>query len=196
MDYKKYSLEQLENWVHDAVNGDASPHEIYSLIRSVVKENLDYHKEYHQKCLGLYELLSGHRPVADDEELYEAAIKEREYYEGKDDGMRPWGHSDLEYLANDILTKDRISNFPGEQYTDEELNAMCDKAEADEKKDKVVKWILPVEADPSGEYFFTLPDDLLEAADLKEGDTVEWIDNGNSSWTIRKVTKPLGMDEC
>ena len=30
-DYKKYSLEQLENWVHDAINGEASPHEIYSL---------------------------------------------------------------------------------------------------------------------------------------------------------------------
>jgi len=26
--YKKYSLEQLENWVHDSVNGDASPQEI------------------------------------------------------------------------------------------------------------------------------------------------------------------------
>ena len=26
-------------------------------------ENLDHHKEYYQKCLGLYELLSGHRPV-------------------------------------------------------------------------------------------------------------------------------------
>jgi hypothetical protein len=81
-DYKKYSLEKLEDWVHDAINGDASPHEIYSTIRAVVKENLDHHKEYYQKCLGLYELLSGHRPV-------------------KDDGMRPWGHSDLEYqIAN------------------------------------------------------------------------------------------------
>jgi hypothetical protein len=62
-DYKKYSLEKLEDWVHDAINSDASPHEIYSTIRTVVKENLDHHKEYYQKCLGLYELLSGHRPV-------------------------------------------------------------------------------------------------------------------------------------
>ena len=180
MDYKKYSLEQLENWVHDAVNGDASPHEIYSLIRSVVKENLDYHKEYHQKCLGLYELLSGHRPVADDEELYEAAIKEREYYEG--------GSVSFDYSA----TGEKFSS----QYTDEELNAMCDKAEADEKKDKVVKWILPVEADPSGEYFFTLPDDLLEAADLKEGDTVEWIDQGDGSYVLKKVKKSMTYDEA
>jgi len=62
-DYKKYSLEKLEDWVHDAINGDASPHEIYFTIRTVVKENLDHHKEYYQKCLGLYELLSGHRPA-------------------------------------------------------------------------------------------------------------------------------------
>jgi hypothetical protein len=38
------------------------------------------------------------------------------------------------YFANDILTQDRVSNFPGEQYTDEELNAMCDKAEQDQIK--------------------------------------------------------------
>jgi bifunctional DNA-binding transcriptional regulator/antitoxin component of YhaV-PrlF toxin-antitoxin module len=28
----------------------------------------------------------------------------------------------------------------------------------------------------NGEYFITFPDDLLEAANLKEGDDVEWID--------------------
>ena len=119
----------------------------------------------------------------------------------KDDGMRPWGHSDLEYLANDILTKDRISNFPGEQYTDEELNAMCDKAEADEKKDKVKKWVLPVEETKDVdtdeiEYFVTFPDDLLEAANLKEGDQVEWVDNGNGSYLLKKVEKSMTYDEA
>ncbi len=30
MDYKKYSLEQLENWIHNAVScSEASPQEIY-----------------------------------------------------------------------------------------------------------------------------------------------------------------------
>jgi hypothetical protein len=38
-----------------------------------------------------------------------------------DDYMRPWGHSDMEALS---------------QYTDEELDAMCDNAA---KEDKVVK---------------------------------------------------------
>jgi hypothetical protein len=55
------------------------------------------------------------------------------------------------------------------------------------KEDKVKKWILPVEPDPSGEYFVTFPDDLLEAADLKEGDEVEWIDQGDGSYLLKKV---------
>ena len=91
--------------------------------------------------------------------------------------MPPWGHSDMEAL----------------RYTEEELNAMCDAAE---KEDKVVKWQLPVELEPSGECFVTFPDDLLEAANLKEGDQVEWVDNGDGSYTLTKVSKPLGMDEC
>jgi len=83
MDYKKYSLENLENWLHDALScGEATPHEIYSVIRKVVQDEYNYHKEQSQKCFGLLELLSGHRPV-----------------KPVDDGMRPWGHSDLEYLA-------------------------------------------------------------------------------------------------
>jgi DNA polymerase III alpha subunit (gram-positive type) len=54
--------------------------------------------------------------------------------------------------------------------------------------DKVIKWQLPVEMDgPSGEYFVSFPDDLLEAANLKEGDNVEWIDNENGTWTLKKV---------
>lgn len=53
--------------------------------------------------------------------------------------------------------------------------------------DKVVKWILPVEADgPSGEYFITFPDDLLEAANLQEGDEIEWVDQHNGTFILRK----------
>ena len=69
------------------------------------------------------------------------------------------------------------------------------------KEDKVVKWMLPVEeckdADTDEiEYFVSFPDDLLETADLKEGDQIEWVDRGDGSYLLRKVTKPLGMDEC
>jgi bifunctional DNA-binding transcriptional regulator/antitoxin component of YhaV-PrlF toxin-antitoxin module len=75
------------------------------------------------------------------------------------------------------------------QYTEEELNAMCD-AVTSAKKGKVNKWILPVEMEPSGEYFVTFPDDLLDAADLKEGDSIEWVDQGDGSYKMIKVTEP------
>jgi bifunctional DNA-binding transcriptional regulator/antitoxin component of YhaV-PrlF toxin-antitoxin module len=68
-------------------------------------------------------------------------------------------------------------------------------------KDKVKKWVLPVEETKVAEtdeteYFVSFPDDLLESANLKEGDQVEWVDNGDGSYLLRKVIKPLGMDEC
>jgi hypothetical protein len=99
------------------------------------------------------------------------------------------------------LSDDCMNNFWGSQYypeeynnslhyTDEELDAMCDAAE----NDKVVRWQLPVEEVPDiatgeTEYFITLPDDLLEAANLKEGDDVEWVDNDNGTFILRKTKK-------
>jgi hypothetical protein len=67
--------------------------------------------------------------------------------------------------------------------------------------DKVVKWQLPIEEvkdsdSDETEYFITFPDDLLEAANLNPGDDVEWVDQGDGSFLLRKITKPLGMDEC
>ena len=96
-----------------------------------------------------------------------------------DDYMSPWGYSAMEALS---------------QYTDEELDAMCDNAA---KEDKVVRWQLPVEEDTvNGEYFITFPDDLLEAANLKEGDDVEWIVNNDGSFILKKSEKQLNHDEA
>jgi hypothetical protein len=124
---------------------------------------------------------------------------------------------DNSYLVNDLLTQDRISNFPREQYTEEEMASMCDNAEADynmppwghsdiealsqQKEDKVIKWRLPVDKIENGdtgeqEYFITFPDDLLKVANLNPGDEVEWVDLNDGTFILRKVTKPLGMDEC
>jgi hypothetical protein len=129
-DYKKYSLERLEEWIYDAISSaEASPQEIYDVIKRVVEEQYYHHKYHTGRCYDLLALLNGngkgHIPAYD------------------------------EYL---------------------------------EKKDKVVKWQLPVESDgPSGEYFVTFPDDLLEAANLNEGDQIEWIDQGDGSYLIKKV---------
>ena len=56
----------------------------------------------------------------------------------------------------------------------------------EEVKETPKKWVIPVEIDPSGEYFVTFPDDLMEAANLEEGDSVEWIDNHDGSFLLKK----------
>jgi len=55
-------------------------------------------------------------------------------------------------------------------------------------------WTLPVEEvrdEDTGEdeYCITFPDDLLEAANLKEGDSIEWIDRGDGSYELRKYPR-------
>lgn len=246
-EYKKYSLENLEKWIEDAINSsEASPQEIFDVIKNVVTDNYYCYKNHTARCYELLALLNGNGGFNLSE-----VLKEREYYEGWDssntlgeskltcdkddkspesqkkwndfweenyypeerkveDIMPPWGHSDMEAL----------------RYTEEELNAMCEKAEIDAnqpkklathdemvadgwemtadgfwikgpKEDKVVKWQLPVEVDGiSGEYYVQFPDDLMEAASIKEDDLVEWIDRGDGSFELRKVTKPIGMEEC
>jgi hypothetical protein len=133
-DYKKYSLEKLETWVEDAVSGDASPQEIYDVIKDVVEEQYYYHKDRTSRAYKLLALLNGN------------------------------GHIQ------------------------------------EHKKDKVKKWVLPVEeckdADTDEtEYFISFPDDLLEAANLKEGDQVEWVDNGDDSYLLKKVEKHMTYQE-
>jgi len=140
-DYKKYSLEQLKTWIHDALSSaEASPHEIYSTIREAVREDYDYYKHHTSRAYGLLSLLSGDRPVkdgnvtignsADWNDFWEENYYPEEYKKSKEpsveDVMPPWGHSDMEAL----------------RYTDEELDAMCDKAASDEEKKKCQEYNL------------------------------------------------------
>jgi len=251
--YKKYSLEQLDNWVNDALNcEDLTPQDIYETILKCVDDSVEYHKKYLTKSIELLSLLKGQRSVDFDytelDEKFPSATQ------------KDW---------NDFWEE---TYYPEEhkQYTEEEMNAMCDAAEDKEKcreynlreaeyynkraqldidtqevsrndptrlkyengwvyespdggktvtkrrvgslQKEIVKvdgystserkrWTLPVEEVENGdtmetEYFITFPGDLLEAADLKEGDNIEWVDRGDGSYELRKVTKPLQMDEC
>ena len=205
--YKKYSLENLENWMHDAMSsGGATPQEIYDVIKGVVEENYYTYKHQTSQAYELLALLNGngkgHLSCDKDDPSEECKNSWTSFWE--EPSMPPWGHSDMEAL----------------QYTEEELDAMCDKAETEPlsyteaiatgwtmtadgfwiKEDKVKRWVLPVQQacaiDNDGEYFINFPDDLLEAANLKEGDQVNWVDNGDGSYTLSKVTELLGMDEC
>jgi bifunctional DNA-binding transcriptional regulator/antitoxin component of YhaV-PrlF toxin-antitoxin module len=114
--------------------------------------------------------------------------------EEADDYMRPWGHSDMEALSSNYpLQSDDliIGNEPRDYYE----NVAPSATQRD--IDKVVKWQLPVEEDTvNGEYFITFPDDLLEAANLKEGDDVEWIDNDDGTFILKKSVKQLNHDEA
>ena len=157
-DYKKYSLSQLENWIHDALSAaEATPHEIYDTIKGVVQENYYHHKHHASLAYELLALLNGN------------------------------GEGHISSNKNPLVC-DKDDPSP------ECKGAWNDFWE--EKEDKVKKWVLPVEPDPSGEYFVTFPDDLLEASNLQENDKMEWIDNGDGSYTLRKVSEPIAMDEC
>jgi len=47
--YTEYSLESLKDWVHDAVNTDATPEQIVEVIVSELQENVDYHMKQMNK---------------------------------------------------------------------------------------------------------------------------------------------------
>ncbi len=211
-DYKKYSLEKLQEWVHDALSsGEASPHEIYSAIREAVREDYYYYKDHSSRASGLLELLSGHRPVKDSSESWE-----EHYYPEEYKGSTVSSSSNLqkevekirqeggyEWTPNSAVSRndpERIDYKDGWIYESPDGGKTITKRKVGSddkvvvKQDKVKKWVLPVEEirdEDTGEdeYCISFPDDLLEAADLKEGDLVEWVDQGDGSYLLKKHTE-------
>jgi hypothetical protein len=48
-------------------------------------------------------------------------------------------------------------------------------------------WTVTLEEDPeTGDLILPLSDEILEGSGMALGDTVEWIDNKDGSWTLRK----------
>ena len=105
--YKKYSLEQLDNWVNDALNcEDLTPQDIYDTVVKCVDESVEYHKKYLTKSIELLSLLKGHRPVD-----FDVTDKDWEDF---------WQE------------QDQIS----QNYTEEEMDAMCERAAVENDKEK------------------------------------------------------------
>jgi hypothetical protein len=146
-DYKKYSLQKLEDWVCDAIStADATPQEVYDTIVSAITEYHDHHKKGFEYTTELLSLLNSNNKKWDEWE----------------------------------------ENYYPEEYKGSTASSV--------KPDKVKKWVLPIEETKIAEtdeteYFITFPDDLLEAADLKENDKVEWISQGDGSYLLKKVPK-------
>lgn len=61
-------------------------------------------------------------------------------------------------------------------------------------------WLITVQSDPeTDDQILEFPDDLMESAGWVVGDVLEWIDNKDGSWTLRKKTAAdtqyLGVDK-
>ena len=161
MTYKKYSLGQLKNFLYDAMGAaEATPQEIYDVIVGVVKDNYYTYKHQTSQAYELLALLNGN---------------------GK-------GHLTCDKDDTSEECKNSWSDFWEQSY----LSGITDTPEEAEelRKDKVKKWVLPVEvSDDLEDYVVTFPDDLLEAANLKEGDQIEWHDQGDGSYLLKKRNK-------
>lgn len=196
MDYKKFSLESLSNWISDCItSSDATPQEIYSAVIDGIREEYKIYKKFSDKS---YELLSLFEKT--DSTLLSSSNTDTISFDGWESHYYP------EEYSNSL------------QYTEEELNAMCDHAEKQQQELSVdgktlsyseaiaagwkmtddgfwykdqeqysKKWTLPVEVDgASGEYYLQLPDDLLDKLNWKEGDTLEYISNSDGSFIVKK----------
>jgi hypothetical protein len=53
---------------------------------------------------------------------------------------------------------------------------------------KPTSWTITLEAadDGSGDLVLPLTDEIMESAGWKTGDTLEWIDNKNGTWSIKR----------
>jgi hypothetical protein len=223
-DYKKYSFENLEKWVEDAINSsEASPQEIYDVIKSVVLDNYYTYKNRTEHCYELLALLNGngkgHIPAYDEyvkekenlvcdkeDKSLEckkawASFWEENYYpeehkkfteDIQDDGMRPWGHSDLEYQPRKLSTYDEMVSWGYEMTADGFWIKETEETETSSASvsSKQNRWVLPVQQkieEGIDDYFIQLPDDLLEQVNWKENDQLIWIDRKDGTFELRKV---------
>ena len=186
IDHKDYSLKQVENFLYDAMSADATAQEIYDVIKGVVEDNYNVYKNATQKAYELLALLNGNGVGY----ISDATSRGNQI------------HQEIEDILVGIHDDCRIPcDMEALKYTDEELDAMCSVAEEEEliskgyfkengswkkSKDKVVKWILPVEED-GDDCVITFPEDLLEQTGWKEGDTLQWIPQDDDSFIMKKV---------
>jgi hypothetical protein len=127
--YKKYVLEHLENWVHDAITTeDVTSQEVYDVIVKCIEINVKYHKDNFDKNAELLSLLKGHRPS-----VFDASAHEFDNYEYDAAGAKfP------KATKKDWVDFWEETYYPEEhkQYTEEEMDAMCERAATENDKDK------------------------------------------------------------
>ncbi len=58
------------------------------------------------------------------------------------------------------------------------------------------RWILPVKQNDSGELYIELNDEILEGSGFQIGDTLDWKDNHDGSFSLTRVDKDIYMVEA
>jgi hypothetical protein len=48
-------------------------------------------------------------------------------------------------------------------------------------------WTLEVKQIEDGDYILEFNDEILAETGWKEGDVLKWVDNGDGSWTLKKL---------
>ena len=159
-DHKDYSLKQVENFLYDAMSADATAQEIYDVIKGVVEDNYHVYKNATQKAYELLALLNGNGE----------------------------GHISS-YPVSKVEEKLKTPIQQNPQYTDKEMDAMCSAAEENGFWKKPKTWIVEVSMDGlTGDAVLPIPDEVMDLVEWNLYDTLEWIDNKDGSWIIRKVT--------
>lgn len=57
-------------------------------------------------------------------------------------------------------------------------------------------WIVPVEQSEDGEYYIQFTDEMLEGSGFKLGDTLDWVDQGDGSYLLKKKDTTHVLVEC
>jgi hypothetical protein len=184
-DHKDYSLKQLENFLYDAMSTESSSQEIYDVIKGVVEDNYNVYKNATQKAYELLALLNGNG----EENISDAISRGNKVHQSLDD-ILVGIHNDCRIPCDMEALK----------YTDEEMDAMSAAAEEELisegyfkedgfwRKSKI--WTVEIQMDGlTGDAFIPIPDDLSDIVGWDVDDEIEWCDNKNGSYILRKVTK-------
>jgi hypothetical protein len=185
-DHKDYSLKQVENFLYDAMSTESSSQEIYDVIKGVVEDNYNVYKNATQKAYELLALLNGNGVG----HISDATSRGNQI------------HQEIEDILVGIHDDCRIPcDMEALQYTDEEMDAMTAAAEEEEliskgyfkengfwRKPKT--WTVEIQMDGlSGDAIIPIPDEVLDLVEWNLYDELEWIDNKDGSYIIRKVQK-------
>lgn len=198
MDYKKHALENLTNWLHDCVScEEVSSQEIYETIKEVIEDNYKVYNNLATKCKDLMNMISVDNP---DYFKYEMSMEDDLIKLGKS----PVTYEEMISAGYEMTgdgfwcPKETQSIDPKGNYVETDQYYVPNSIETDDiifsdnspKPEKM--WTVNVEKDSTNdEYFFTLPEELVEKLSWKEGDEVEYIDNGDGSFLIKKTVSEL-----